>query len=289
MKREQTTLQNTEFVTATGNYDTSRAPIDRIIIHSTVGTVQSAITVFGNPANKTSAHYIVGNDGSLWQGLEEFNTAYHSGNYAMNQRSIGIEHEWYSGIHPSDALYAKSAALVKDICTFYNIPIDRTHILKHSEVVATGCPNEIDVDKIVQLAGGLLNPIPPISDCPKDLSDLKIVEKDLRDAITRKDDAVRAFFLGLPEADKTISDFNQQMKFISDSFLNLTTSKISTEQKLLQASEDLLKCQQKPDSSQAVQDKLNVLQKRYDKLASTPSKAIISILLKIAEGLKIQL
>jgi hypothetical protein len=156
MKREETTLPNIEFTTATGNYDESRLPIDTIVIHSTVGTVQSAINRFGTKGTKVSAHYIIGNDGKLYQGLEEYYTAYHSGNYNVNQRSIGIEHEWYKGITPSDALYETSAKLVADICKFYKIPCDRKHIKKHSEIVPTACPNEIDVERIVNQARQIL-------------------------------------------------------------------------------------------------------------------------------------
>ena len=65
MKREETTLPNIEFTTATGNYDESRLPIDTIVIHSTVGTVQSAINRFGTKGTRVSAHYIVGNEGKL--------------------------------------------------------------------------------------------------------------------------------------------------------------------------------------------------------------------------------
>lgn len=132
------------------------------------------------------------------------------------------------------------------------------------------------------------NPNTPQTECEKALSDMKINEKRLNDAIGLKDAAVKAFYLGLPDADQSVLDFNQQMKFIADSFLKLSTSKISTEEKLVQVSDDLLKCQQKPDSSKELQDKLDLLQKRYDKLKATPSKAIISILFAIAEKIGAQ-
>src|SRR5258708_18286423 len=80
----------------------------------------------------------------------------------MNQRSIGIEHiddNNYNGIRP-DILYATSARLVADICQFYGIPIDRKHILKHSEVsdAPTGCPDALDIERIVRQA--ILVPVP---------------------------------------------------------------------------------------------------------------------------------
>ncbi len=158
--RATTSLPYTELEVATGNFDTSRTTIDRIIIHTMVGTAESAASRFDTYGTQVSAHYGVKLDGSLIHWLEEFNTAYHAGSYSMNQRSIGIEHEDngdYNGTRP-DILYAESAKLVNDICKFYNIPIDRTHILKHSEVIPTGCPDALDIDRIVRQAAALNNP-----------------------------------------------------------------------------------------------------------------------------------
>lgn len=127
------------------------------------------------------------------------------------------------------------------------------------------------------------NPNGALSDCQTALKDKTDNEKKLNDAITRKDGQIKAIYLGLPEADTAIIDPDQQAKLITDAVLNWATYKISTDKQLVQVSGDLLKCQQKPDSSVAVQNKLNDLQKKYDKLKATPSKAIISILLAIAE------
>jgi hypothetical protein len=127
-----------------------------------VGTWQGAAARFDNPAEKASAHYGIKLDGGLIHWLEEYNTAYHAGNYPMNQRSIGIEHEDggdYNGVRP-DALYTTSAKLVRDICQFYSIPIDRQHILKHNEVSdsPTGCPDALDIDRIVREASAVVDP-----------------------------------------------------------------------------------------------------------------------------------
>jgi len=107
----------------------------------------------------------------------------------MNRRSIGIEHEWYQGIHPSEALYAKSAALVKDICQFYNIPIDSAHIIPHNQVVPTGCPNEINVAHIIELAVGTP---PPVDTCPADLISMTAERDRLNGIITGKDEVIAA-------------------------------------------------------------------------------------------------
>lgn len=155
--RKYTTLPFTEYTTVA--YDDKRKPITQIIIHSTVGSVSSAIATFSSSNAKTSAHYIIGNDGKLWAGLEEYYVAYHSGNYDVNQISVGIEHEWYQGIVPSSALYTTSAKLVSDICKYYGLGINRGVVKGHKEIVPTGCPNAIDVDRIVREAQALTTPV----------------------------------------------------------------------------------------------------------------------------------
>lgn len=158
--RIATSLPFKELEVASGNYDTSRSPIDRIVIHTMVGTVTGAAARFDTYGTQVSAHYGIGLDGNLYHWLEETYTAYHAGNYLMNQRSIGIEHEDggdYNGARP-DTLYNESAKLVADICKFYNIPCDRTHILKHNEIIPTGCPDALDIDRIVRQAQAILTP-----------------------------------------------------------------------------------------------------------------------------------
>jgi hypothetical protein len=153
-----------------GNFDLSRSTIDRIVIHTMVGSWQTAAAKFDNLSSNVSAHYGVKLDGTLIHWLEEYYTAYHAGDYLMNQRSIGIEHEDggdYNGTRP-DILYATSAKLVADICHFYSIPIDRKHILKHSEVsdAPTGCPDSLDIERIVRQAVLVLPPGLPTPSTP---------------------------------------------------------------------------------------------------------------------------
>ena len=155
-KRQVAGLPVQEREVASGSWDNKRTSIDRIILHTTVGSAESAANWFNNPsrAELTSAHYIVTLEGKYIHLVDEDNVAYHAGNYAMNQRSIGIEHE--DNNQPdqprSDALYAASARLVRDIAQFYGIPLNRGHILKHSEASNTPCPHSLDVDRIIREA-----------------------------------------------------------------------------------------------------------------------------------------
>lgn len=151
MTRKYTSIPYTEYTVANGHFDKSRAPIDRIILHSSASTKQGLINTFGGGTRMVSAHYGIDNDGNLMAFLEEYWTAYHCGNYAMNQRSIGIEHVDEGAdkkIH-SDKQYEMSIRLIADICKYYDIKPSTTTILPHSQITATACPNGLDVNRII--------------------------------------------------------------------------------------------------------------------------------------------
>lgn len=143
------------------NYDSNRKPITTIVIHwFGIGKLKGADATF-QKAGGTSAHYAI-EDITVHQYVKESDVAYHAGNYAMNQKSIGIEHSAEPNRPASDATYNSSAELVATICKKYNIPLDRTHIIKHSEVKATQCPGTMDLDRIISLAKAFNgSPTPP--------------------------------------------------------------------------------------------------------------------------------
>ena len=125
------------------------AKIDRIVIHWIVGTLASADATFANRNSQVSAHYGIENF-TVHQYVRESDTAWHA--MATNARSIGIEHSAAPLRNATATTIKTSAKLVADICKRYNIPIDRRHIIKHSEVVATACPGTIPIDEIIKQA-----------------------------------------------------------------------------------------------------------------------------------------
>lgn len=161
MNRKYTSLPYTEYPVAAGHFDTNRAPIVKIVLHSSASNRQGLIDTFGGGTRMVSAHYGIDNDGSILAFLEEYNTAYQAGNYAVNECSIGIEHIDNGPtvkLH-TDAQYTTSIKLVADICKFYEIPIDSLHIVPHSSIVATACPNGLDVNRIIEGAKNLNTPV----------------------------------------------------------------------------------------------------------------------------------
>lgn len=147
--------QATRFVPAhTDNYRLwsqggSPRPIRRIVIHITDGSspnIGGVIGWFQDARAGVSAHYIVGRDGDVVQMVRHNDVAYHA--HSANADSIGIEHVANArGLNPTEAQYCSSAALVNWLCKQYSIPMDRHHILGHSEADAVtthrGCPNDV--------------------------------------------------------------------------------------------------------------------------------------------------
>lgn len=116
-----------------------------------IGTLSGADSRFKNSSSYVSAHYGV-SDSTVYQWVKEEHVAWHAGNYPINQRSIGIEHDATTEHPASEQTYKTSAKLLKQICTRYNIPLDREHITGHNKHSATACPGTLDIDKIIKLA-----------------------------------------------------------------------------------------------------------------------------------------
>lgn len=145
--------------------------IDRIVLHHNASTNPTAVpNVWIERA--ASAHYQVTPTG-ITACLNEADAAWNAGVFALNQRSIGIENLNSTGA-PDWKVDPKTeencAKLVADIATRYNIPIDRTHILKHSDNYGTECPGGLRFDWILKRAKEIANskapakPTAPASD-----------------------------------------------------------------------------------------------------------------------------
>lgn len=151
-------------IVTSSNWDTGRGgnKVSGIVLHTMVGTTASAQSRFNDPSSQVSVHYGVSLDGSITQWVEEPNTAYQAGNYAVNQKTIGIEHEDNGNANDSvrtAAEYESSSDLVADICRRYGISCDTSHIFLHKNVIdrsvypgGTACPDGLDTNKIIAMA-----------------------------------------------------------------------------------------------------------------------------------------
>lgn len=86
-------------------------------------------------------HYSIrSKDGHVAQHVRTKDIAWHAGNWDINSRSIGIEHEGYlarGGTWYTEAMYRSSARLVRYLAAKYRIPLDRAHIIGHDNVPGT--------------------------------------------------------------------------------------------------------------------------------------------------------
>lgn len=140
----------TEFIPAHPNHFDSSTRInkpERIFMHHTNGSIESAIGVFQRTQRvdgeyrQVSAHYIIARDGRIIQMVPDNKVAYHSG-AAGNNNSIGIENEatrTEQGLTPAQE--QSLIQLVQYLTQVYNIPNNK--IVGHNTVYDTECPTFI--------------------------------------------------------------------------------------------------------------------------------------------------
>ena len=128
-------------------------PVALIVDHWMAGSFASALARFQNPASQVSAHYLIGTDGRIAQVVNDDDTAFHAGDFSVNLLSIGIEHEAGPSLAPSDALYAASVRLHRELAARHDIDLAvGTTVKPHRSVVPTQCPGTLDLERIVKEA-----------------------------------------------------------------------------------------------------------------------------------------
>jgi len=123
------------------NYTAAKRPDDLsvryVVIHDTEGGCAASLNWLLNPSAGGSAHFLVCQDGTVYQLVRVHDIAWHAGNWYVNQHSIGIEHEGYrdSGGYTL-AQYTASAAVVRTVVRMAGVAImtDRNSIFGHENV-----------------------------------------------------------------------------------------------------------------------------------------------------------
>lgn len=127
-----------------GNHDLGNRPssqkTDFIVIHDTEGSWETTIKLIKDPAYVSWNYTIRSADGHIAQHVPTKDVAWHAGNWYVNAKSVGIEHEgflaqpdaWYT-----EEMYRTSARLVAHLAKKLDIPLDRQHILGHDNVPGT--------------------------------------------------------------------------------------------------------------------------------------------------------
>ncbi len=111
-----------------------------IVLHATVGSLQSAISHLVNPRTKVSTHYLISKTGRILRLVAESHVAWHAGRAKwknttkVNEISIGIELENRNdGVDPYPAAQLRSLTeLVYDLMQRYQL--SRDDITSHAAV-----------------------------------------------------------------------------------------------------------------------------------------------------------
>ena len=129
-----------------GEWPAAAGPVDTLVLHYTgMVSAEAALARMTDPAAKVSAHWCIGEDGTLWRMVPEERRAWHAGvsewrgRRAVNDFSIGIElvnpgHEHGYRPLPSvqmDALLDLARAIVA------RHPIDPRNVVGHSDIAPT--------------------------------------------------------------------------------------------------------------------------------------------------------
>jgi len=125
------------------NWNERKLPVSMVVLHYTgMPTAQEALDRMCDPAAEVSAHYLIDEDGTVTQMVDEGHRAWHAGRSYwrgmtdINSASIGIElvnpgHEW--GYRPfPEAQIDALLPLLADIVKRYDIP--RANVVGHSDI-----------------------------------------------------------------------------------------------------------------------------------------------------------
>ncbi|MEU0401142.1 N-acetylmuramoyl-L-alanine amidase [Streptomyces sp. NPDC006197] len=127
-----------------GNHDKANRPasqsIDYIVIHDTEADWKTTLKLVQDPTYVSWQYSLRSSDGHIAQHVPLKDVAWHAGNWFVNAKSVGLEHEgfltspdsWYT-----EAMYRSSARLVRYVAARYDIPLDRQHVLGHDNVPGT--------------------------------------------------------------------------------------------------------------------------------------------------------
>jgi len=130
-----------------GNHDLGNRPeqqkIEYIVIHDTEGSYATTLDLVQDP-EYVSWHYTMRSvDGHTAQHVKIKDVAWQAGNWYVNAKSVGIEHEGFAaeGTWYTEAMYRTSAKLVRYLADKLDVPLDRQHIIGHDNVPGTVARN----------------------------------------------------------------------------------------------------------------------------------------------------
>ncbi|MFD3531123.1 N-acetylmuramoyl-L-alanine amidase [Streptomyces sp. NPDC058664] len=127
-----------------GNHDLSDRPrnqsIDYIVIHDTEATWDTTLKLVQDPTYVSWHYSLRSADGHIANHLRAKDVGWHAGNWYVNAKAVGLEHEGFlaqGGQWYTEAMYRTSARLVRHLAKKYDVPLDRAHVIGHDNVPGT--------------------------------------------------------------------------------------------------------------------------------------------------------
>ena len=136
------------------------------VIHVTEGKFSSSTAWCLDPKSKVSYHFIIRENGEIWQLVETENTAWHAGLAVKptwkghtigrnpNLETIGIAFAGFAAKGPTLAQILAIRKLILKYSAIHRIPLDRKNIIGHNEIRADKvCPGaNANIDAILYFA-----------------------------------------------------------------------------------------------------------------------------------------
>ncbi len=126
-----------------GNHDLADRPhsqkVRYIVIHDTETDYDTTLQLVQDPTYVSWQYTLRSSDGHVAQHVKARDVAWHAGNWYINAKAIGLEHEGFAaqGTWYTEAMYRSSAKLVRYLARRHDIPLDRDHIIGHDNVPGT--------------------------------------------------------------------------------------------------------------------------------------------------------
>lgn len=143
--------------------------IDSLVLHAMAGSYEGSMR-WANDSADTSFHYGVSQTGRVGQAVDEQWAAWHAGNWNMNKRSVGIEHEDFQkatvdSTWMTPRMFEESTKLAAYLCKKYSIPVSRIYLHKQVTLTSTLCPGNYFPlqrykNRVLALLGGTTPPPP---------------------------------------------------------------------------------------------------------------------------------
>lgn len=129
------------------NYTQAQRPLSAIhfiVIHVTEGGFLGTVSWLRDPRAHASANFVVSRSGQVQELVPLHDIAWHSGNWAVNTQSVGIENVGFtddpSGFPAPE--YRAAARIAAVVARRALMPIDRQHIIGHYQVPDPNDPTQ---------------------------------------------------------------------------------------------------------------------------------------------------